>query len=92
MKKHLDNLLFLFPVMIYYAFEALIVGLFIVLIWKLLLSNFLGNIGYLQIVAIYWIVKMLFFDVFKLLSGLHSFGSNILENQEDNENQEDEVQ
>ena len=83
MKKHLDNLLFLFPVMIYYAFEALIVGLFIVLIWKLLLSNFLGNIGYLQIVGVYWIVKMLFFNVFNLITGLAMMPTNIEENQED---------
>ena len=83
MKKHLDNLLFLFPVMIYYAFEALIVGLFIVLIWKLLLSNFLGNIGYLQIVGVYWIVKMLFFNVFNLITGLAMMPTNIQENQED---------
>ena len=83
MKKHLDNLLFLFPVMIYYAFEALIVGLFIVLIWKLLLSNFLGNIGYLQIVGVYWIIKMLFLNVFNLITGLAIMPTNTQENQED---------
>jgi len=92
MDKIFNDILFVFPIMLYYALEALVVGIFITLVWKFILSRYFGDMGYLQIVAIYWIVKMLFFDVFKLLSGLHSFGSNILENQEDNENQEDEVQ
>jgi len=92
MDKIFNDILFVFPIMLYYALEALVVGIFITLVWKFILSRYFGDMGYLQIVAIYWIVKMLFFDVFELLSGLHSFGSNILENQEDNENQEDEVQ
>jgi hypothetical protein len=76
MNKRLNDILFLFPVMLYYAFEALIVGIFITIVWKLCLSQFFGNIGYLQIVGIYWIVKMLLFDVFKLITGLQSLGNN----------------
>jgi hypothetical protein len=89
MRKILNDIAFVFPVMFYYALEALIVGVVISIVWKLFLSNFLGNVGYLQIVAIYWIVKMLFFDVFKLIAGLASAGNNMRremeENPEDNE-------
>lgn len=77
MEKLLNNILFIFPVMAYYAFEAIIVGMFISIIWKLLLSQHLGDVGYFQIIGIYWIVKMLLFDVFKLIAGLSSAGSNM---------------
>jgi len=72
MKKHLDSILYIFPVMLYYVLEALIVGVFIMIVWKLVLSQFLGDIGYLQIVGMYWIIKMLLFNVFNLISGLSS--------------------
>ena len=68
------NLLFVFPVMFYYLLEALIVGLFVTIVWKLVLANVIIDIGYFQWVGIYWIVKMLFFDVFKLITGLTSAG------------------
>lgn len=68
--KPLKDILFIFPVMGYYALEALIVGLVITIVWKLFLSTYLGNLAYPQIVAIYWIVKMLFFNVFNLIAGL----------------------
>ena len=77
MGKLLNNIAFIFPVMTYYALEALIVSIFISGIWKLLLSQHLFEIGYLQIVGIYWIIKMLFFDVFKLISGLSSVSNNM---------------
>lgn len=83
MKEQLNNIAFIFPVMVYYVLESLIVSVFIMIIWKLFLSNYLGSVGYFQIAAIYWIVKMLFFDVFKLISGLHTAGSN-MEKDEDN--------
>jgi len=70
MRKILNDIVFVFPVMMYYALEAIIVGFFIMIVWGIFLSQFLGDVGYLQIVAIYWIVKMLFFDVFKLIAGL----------------------
>lgn len=85
MKKSLNDILFLFPVMAYYALEALIVGVFIMLVWKLTLTRIVGDVGYLQIVGVYWIVKMLFFDVFKLISGLNSAGNN-MENEMDENN------
>jgi len=87
MEKHFNNIAFLLPVMFYYAIEALIVGVFISIIWRLALSNFFGNIGYFQIIAIYWIIKMLLFNVFNLIAGIASAGSNMYmqrENDEDN--------
>jgi len=90
MNKLLNNILFIFPVMGYYALEALIVGLFVMVIWKLFLSQFLGNVGYFQIIAIYWIVKMLLFNVFNLIAGLSSAGSN-MQMEEQNKEFEDEV-
>ena len=73
----------------YYALEALIVGVFITLIWKLFLTNYIGQIGYFQIVAFYWIIKMLLFNVFNLITGLSSAGSNM--EKEMNQSEEDEV-
>ena len=88
MKKHLDNLLFLFPVMFYYALEAIIVGTFITIAWKLVLTNLWGHFGYLQIVVTYWIIKMLLFNVFNLIAGLSSAGNNMEEqNKEFEENE-----
>ena len=73
MKKNvLADIAFIFPVMIYYVIESLIVSVFILLVWRLTLSNFLGNIGYFQIAGAYWIIKMLLFNVFNLISGLSS--------------------
>jgi len=79
------DILFIFPVMGYYALEALLVGIVISIVWKLFLSNFFGNIGYLQIVTIYWIIKMLLFNVFNLIAGLNSAGSNMQKEFEENE-------
>lgn len=64
------NILFIFPVMGYFLLEAAIVGVIITVVWKLFLAQFFGGLGYFQIVAFYWIAKMLFFDVFKLITGL----------------------
>ena len=83
------DILFVFPVMAYYALEALIVGVFITIVWKLLISQYFGHLGYLPIVGIYWIAKMVLFDVFKLIAGLNSAGSNMqreMEAEEMNDN------
>jgi len=89
MNKIFNDILFVFPIMLYYALEALIVGIFIMVIWKLFLSQYLGEMGYLQIVAIYWIVKMLLFDVFKLLAGFQSLGSKMEKEMEENNESEE---
>ncbi len=77
MREKLESLYFILPIMLYFIFEAVIVGLFISVLWKFFLSNYFGQLGYLQIVVIYWIIKMLLFDVFKLIAGLNSMGNNL---------------
>lgn len=90
MNRIFNDILFVFPIMLYYAFEAIIVSIFISIVWRFFLSQYICEIGYFQIVAIYWIFKMLMFDVFKLLAGLTSAGSNM--QREINENQENNNQ
>ena len=85
MNNKLNNILFIFPVMAYYALEAVIVGIFIMVVWKFCLSQFFGNIGYLQIVGIYWIIKMLLFDVFKLIAGFKLLGSGMESENDDDD-------
>jgi hypothetical protein len=64
----LKNILFLIPIMIYYFIESIILALFINLVWKLILqSKFNIYLSYLDWVAIIWIIKVVFFDIFKLL-------------------------
>ena len=71
----LKSVFSIFPIMIYYAVEALIVSLFITVIWNTVLIDKFGRIGYFQWVAIYWIIKMLLFDVFKLISSFTAAGN-----------------
>ena len=62
------NIAYIFPVMFYYLIESLIIGLVVSLLWKyLLFTTFKIEIKYLQWVAIIWIIKVLFFDIFKLI-------------------------
>ena len=79
-----SNLMFIFPVMFYYALEALVVSIFITGIWALTLRSSLGHIGYFQVVGVYWIFKMLMFDVFKLITGLSNANTNIRQDMEEN--------
>ena len=70
MKKILNDLLFIIPVMFYYVLEAFIVGMVITILWKIFFRSLICDLTYLQIVAGYWILKIVLFDVFKLISGL----------------------
>ena len=57
--------------MLYYLLESAIIALFINLIWRFTLYSLTNVcINYLQWVAIIWGVKMIFFDVFKLIADL----------------------
>jgi len=82
-KPVLNDILFIFPVMGYFAIEAIIVGVFITILWKLFLSMHLGHLGYLPIVVIYWIIKMLLFDVFKIIAGFSNSGTQIQQETEE---------
>ena len=82
----LKNLLFLIPIMIYYFFESLRAAVFINIGWKYVLYPLTGvYITYFQWVIIIWIIKVIFFDVFKLLSGFNSTPPP--KNDDDNDNQ-----
>jgi len=68
---NIKNIAFLFPVMAYYAIESLIAALFITVLWRFVLYPITNiDITYLQCASIIWIIKIVFFDVFKLLTGL----------------------
>jgi len=76
------NLLFIFPVMGYYFMESLISAFFIFFAWKFILEDFTQiAINYFQWVGIIWIIKVIFFDVFKLISGLGTPNNTNNENQ-----------
>lgn len=90
MSKILNNLMFIIPVMVYYVVEALIVGIFITYIWKFIVAPHFGNLGYFQIVGLYWIVKMLTFDVFKLVTGLAAMNPTIIYDEKENNNESED--
>lgn len=75
MMDKIKSLTFIFPIMIYYAIEALFVGFFITVLWNIMLIDKFGRIGYFQWVTIYWIIKMLLFDIFKIISSLTAAGT-----------------
>ena len=83
-----NNILFIFPIMGYFALEAIVVGIVITLVWKLVLANVIFDINYLQVVVIYWIAKMLLFDVFKIVASFESLGRKMQRNNEFEEEQE----
>ncbi len=77
----LKNVVFIFPVMGYFLIESVIIALFVSVVWIFILEPLIPiHVTYVQWVAIIWIIKVLFFDVFKLLAGL----SNIPEPKNEN--------
>lgn len=74
----------LFPVIIFYLLEAMFSAIFVNLAWRFVLQpKFQIEITYLDWVAIIWIIKILLFDVFKMLNGVNII--NNPSNKEDNE-------
>lgn len=72
MLEHLKNIMFIFPVMGYYLLESVILAFFITIVWNFILEPTVQiHVSYLQWVAIIWIVKVILFDVFRLISGLN---------------------
>ncbi|MDA3780959.1 MAG: hypothetical protein PF487_12180 [Bacteroidales bacterium] len=84
MREKLESLKFIFPIMLYFMFEAIIVGVFITILWVFFLANKFGHLNYFQIVVIYWIIKMLLFDVFKLINSFNT-GNEIINKLKDEE-------
>jgi hypothetical protein len=82
---NIKNLLFLIPIMLYYFAESMVVAIFVTLVWRAFLTDFTGiYIKYFQWVAIIWILKVIFFDVFKMMAGF--MVAPPPQNQEDKEN------
>jgi hypothetical protein len=64
-----------------FLIESVVIALFVSVIWKFILYSLIPiEITYVQWLAMIWIVKVVFFDVFKLLAGL----SNIPEPKNEN--------
>ena len=62
----LKNLFLIIPVMIYYFIESMISGLFVMLVYdNMLYQLFTYEVSYKQWVCMIWIIKVIFFDVFK---------------------------
>ena len=60
------NLFILLPIMGYYLLESLLIALFVSFVWNFFLQQLFNiNVSYLQWVAIIWIIKIIFFDLFK---------------------------
>lgn len=85
------NIFFIFPVMGYYLLESIVAAIFVNFVWRFVLEDFTGyTIGYMKWVAILWLIKVIFFDVFKLISGLSTM-DNFNQNEENQENQDNEI-
>lgn len=69
----IKNALIVLPVMGYYLIESMIIALFISFVWNFFLEElFHISISYFQWIGIIWIIKIIFFDVFKLLSAVNN--------------------
>jgi hypothetical protein len=67
----LKNLMYLVPVMLYYFFESVIIAIFVSFVWRFVLQPKIGLvIGYFDWVCLIWIVKVILFDIFKLMAGM----------------------
>ena len=77
MGKQLENLMFIFPIMLYYLLESLIVGGFIYTAMKFILFKTLNiDFNYIEVVTMYWILKMVLFNVFHLAGIIHNIPEN----------------
>jgi uncharacterized YccA/Bax inhibitor family protein len=80
------NLVYLFPIMLYYFFESLIISIFVSFIWKFFLGEKFGiYLGYFDWVFIIWAIKVILFDVFKLLATFQNVETYIKNNSNNKE-------
>jgi len=69
----IKNVFFLLPIMGYLLVESFIIAIFTSFIWNFFLINlFRIEITYIQWVSMIWIIKIVFFDVFKLISVMNN--------------------
>lgn len=83
---NLKNLGYILPVLMYYFIESICIGIPVWAVWKFMLSTKFFNfeITYFEWVGIIFIIKAIFYDVFKLLFTL---GTTIItQNNENNDN------
>lgn len=67
----IKNLFYILPVMLYYFAESAVISIFVTLVWRFFLEPIFNiHIGYFQWLGMIWIVKIIFFDVFKLLNSV----------------------
>lgn len=91
MDNNFKNILFLFPVMLYYFFESIVLGLFVSVLWRFFLSELFNlYITYFQWVIIIWIVKVILFDVFKLLAVFSNAAIGLIQQEEKNNKNEND--
>jgi hypothetical protein len=69
--NNLKNMFYILPVMGYYFLESMLIAAPVFIVWRfVLLKTFEVYVSYFQWVGIIWIIKVIFFDVFKLITGL----------------------
>jgi len=80
--KNFKNIIYLIPIFFYYLAESFLIALFVNLVWKFLLySTFKIGISYFQWVGIIWIVKIIFFDIFKFYNVANNINNNLPNNE-----------
>lgn len=85
--NNLKNLLFIFPIILYYLVESIVIGCIVYLIWHFILQfKFNFTLSYFDIVFIIWIIKIVLFDIFKV-SDRFTLPNDFDDNQDDENNQ-----
>jgi len=79
----LRNIAYLFPVFGYYLVESIVIAIFTTVVWKFILGPLFNfPINYLQWISIIWISKIIFFNVFNLISGIFAMTQSNTDNNE----------
>lgn len=75
---NLRNLGYILPVLMYYFIESIVIGLPVWAVWKFTLSAKFFNfeITYFEWVGIIFIIKAIFYDVFKIIFSVMSTQNN----------------
>jgi hypothetical protein len=82
----LKNILYIFPIMGYYLLESMLIAIPVYFVWRLILSpTFDIYFSYLQWIAMIWIIKIIFFDIFKLIAGFANINIENKNKEEDKE-------
>lgn len=86
--SNLKHLLLIVPIIFYYLIESIIIGSVVFLIWKFKFQlRFDFSLDYFDCVFIIWIIKMIFFDVFKISNTFTALTTDMDNNDNDDEQQ-----